>query len=319
MAKVSIIIPIYNVEKYVRRTIESAIKQTERDIEIILVNDGSTDSSGDICNGYASKDTRIKIIHKENGGLSSARNAGIKEASSEYVLLLDGDDYLANCAVETLLKIMEKYPSDLIQFRYQEVFENETPNIGQNKETIYQAHTSEELFENLYEIGGMAASGCTKLFKKDMLLKIPFITIRHEDEMWCTQAFQNPLTVTYIPNILYYYVMREESIIHSRFNVKKLDVFVIIEERIKTLRQLSLNQFLRNEYQRMYISILGLYCEAAEAKNQEALEKIKKQFIENRKNIKKYANLQGKFKILFALMSFNYYFVNMYRKGKKSK
>lgn len=104
MAKVSIIIPIYNVEKYVRKTIDSAINQTEKDIEIILVDDGSTDMSGKICDEYAQKDKRIKVIHKVNGGLSSARNAGIKVANSEYIMLLDGDDFLNVHAVSILNK-----------------------------------------------------------------------------------------------------------------------------------------------------------------------------------------------------------------------
>ena len=94
MSKVAIIIPIYNVEKYVRKTIESAVNQTEKDIEIILVDDGSRDSSGRICDEYAACDSRIKVIHKENGGLSSSRNAGTRLAKSEYVMYLDGDDYL---------------------------------------------------------------------------------------------------------------------------------------------------------------------------------------------------------------------------------
>jgi len=127
MPKVSIVIPIYNVENYVRKSIESVIYQTESDIEIILVDDGSTDSSGKICDEYASQDSRIRVIHKKNGGLSSARNAGVKIATSEYVMFLDGDDYLKNSAVERLYHTALEYPSDFVQFLYQEVEYGQNP------------------------------------------------------------------------------------------------------------------------------------------------------------------------------------------------
>lgn len=146
MAKVSIIIPIYNVEKYVRKTIDSAINQTEKDIEIILVDDGSTDMSGKICDEYAQKDKRIKVIHKVNGGLSSARNAGIKVANSEYIMLLDGDDFLNVHAVSILNKTITKYPSDFVQLfdemkKHTIIGESILKNVGiyQNEELVQLA------------------------------------------------------------------------------------------------------------------------------------------------------------------------------------
>ena len=112
MSKASIIIPIYNVCNYVKKTIESAMSQSETDIEIILVDDGSTDGSSEICDQYAEIDKRIIVIHKKNGGLSSARNAATEMASGEYVMYLDGDDYLRQDAVERCLETMKQFPSD---------------------------------------------------------------------------------------------------------------------------------------------------------------------------------------------------------------
>ena len=200
MPKASIIIPIYNVRSYVKKTIESALNQSEPDIEVILVDDGSTDGSGEICNAYAEMDRRVVVIHKKNGGLSSARNAGTEVASTEYVMYLDGDDYLRQDAVERCLEMMRQYPSDFIQFLYQEVREDNEPVLNIPIGEIYQAHTSRELFENLYKLGGVAASGATKFMRRELALQIPFENIRHEDEMWCTRAFQKNLTVTYIPD-----------------------------------------------------------------------------------------------------------------------
>jgi glycosyltransferase involved in cell wall biosynthesis len=312
MGKVSIIIPIYNVENYIEKTIDSAIKQTEHDIEIILVDDGSTDHSGCICDEFANVDARIRVVHKENGGLSSARNAGTQIATSEYVMYLDGDDYLKENAVERVLQMMREYPSDFIQFMYQEVEDGKEPSAQTEFGQIYQAHTSRELFENLYCLGGVAASGATKLFRRELMLEIPFESIRHEDEMWCTRAFQKDLTVTYISDELYYYVMRDGSIIHSSFNRKRFDSFTVSEERIQTLQLLGYNDLLSLEYKKMFGIILTLYREAKEANDDRALRVIKDKFLQQKNNIKKYRAITGKFALLFYFMCLNFSAINLY-------
>lgn len=312
MPKVSVIIPIYNVEQYVRKCIESVLAQTERDIEIILVDDGSRDRSGLICNEYASQDSRVMVIHKENGGLSSARNVGTKVASSDYVIYLDGDDYLRQDAVERCLEIMKQYPSDFIQFLYEEVREGDKPTVNAPIGEIYQAHTSGELFENLYRLGGVAASAATKFMKRSLALKIPFENIRHEDEMWCTKAFQNDLTVTYIPDVLYYYVMRDGSIIHSSFNRKKLDNFIISETRIEVLQKFGYKDLLSQEYNKLFQIVLLLYREAKVAKDKEALQIIKIKFAHHKNKINETKGLSGRFALLYKLMCANYSFINLY-------
>ena len=132
--------------------------------------------------------------------------------------------------------------------------------------------------------------------------------------MWCTHAFQKSLTVTYIPDILYFYVVRQDSIIHSSFSENKLDIFRIIEERINTLKKLKLDHLIHIEYERMFVSIIGLYCEAAEANDKKALDRIKKQFMECKNQIRKYANLRKKFNVLFRMMTLNYSFVKLYKR-----
>lgn len=122
--KVSIIIPVYNVEEYIEQCLQSIINQTYKNIEIIIVNDGSPDKSGLIIEKYSKKDSRIKVINKENGGLSSARNSGILKASGEYVLHVDGDDYIDRKAVEMLLKKAEETQADIVIGDVLLVFEN---------------------------------------------------------------------------------------------------------------------------------------------------------------------------------------------------
>lgn len=319
MPKVSIIIPIYNVRSYVKKTIESAMNQSEPDIEIILVDDGSTDGSGEICNEYAKIDRRIVVIHKKNGGLSSTRNAGTEVASSEYVMYLDGDDYLRYNAVERCLETMRQYPSDFIQFLYQEVREDNESTLNIPTGEIYQANTPRELFENLYKLGGVAASGATKFIRRELALQVPFENIRHEDEMWCTRAFQKNLVVTYIPDELYYYVMREGSIIHSGFNRHKLESFTVSEERLKVLQSLRLDDFLSWEYRKLFLLILSLYNEARNANDQISVSEIHALFEKQKSEIKQYATLQGKFHWIFQLMCRNFAAVDIYRLYWKMK
>ena len=110
---ISVIIPIYNVEKYLKDCIESILNQTYKKLEIILVNDGSTDSSGDLCEFYAKNDNRVVVIHKENGGLSEARNIGIKEARGKYLALIDSDDIISDIFIQTLYEIQKLTGSDI--------------------------------------------------------------------------------------------------------------------------------------------------------------------------------------------------------------
>lgn len=319
MAKVSIVIPIYNVENYVRKTIESVINQTERDIEIILVDDGSIDSSGGICDEYAKTDDRIVVLHKTNGGLSSARNAGTKLAKSEFLMYLDGDDFLSLKAVEKLLSVMKRYPSDFIQFRYKEIEDNKKIDDNESNGDIYQATSSQELFENLYRLGGVAASGATKLIRRELMLKVPFISIQHEDEMWCTQAFKENLTATYIEDELYYYVTRTNSIIHSTFNRKKMDIFQVMDERIKVLTDLGLHDLLGITYRKIFLSILELYQEAHKVKDDISMSEIRTIFEKYAHKIGKYALLDMKFKVLFKFMNKKFDFIKIYELYRSRK
>lgn len=121
--KISVIIPVYNTEKYLKECVESVLAQTYHNLEILLINDGATDSSPQICESYAKQDVRIKLIHKENGGLSDTRNTGIKQCSGDYVLFLDSDDYWDDPKmVEKLANQMQQYPVDILNFRYKKIY-----------------------------------------------------------------------------------------------------------------------------------------------------------------------------------------------------
>lgn len=121
---VSIVVPVYNVEKYLNRCISSIVNQTYENIEIILVDDGSKDNSGEICDEWAEKDTRIKVIHKSNGGLSSARNAGASVAQGEYISFIDSDDYIRPIMIKDLVLCCEKYNADIGIANVKQIYRN---------------------------------------------------------------------------------------------------------------------------------------------------------------------------------------------------
>ena len=128
MPKVSVIIPIYNVEKYLKECIESALSQTHKAIELILVDDGSTDNSPKICDEFARADSRIKVIHKTNGGLASARNAGLRNATGEWIMMLDGDDTIDPDTLGKCIAATEEYNSDFVRFGMKFKYPNKTIN-----------------------------------------------------------------------------------------------------------------------------------------------------------------------------------------------
>lgn len=313
MAKVSIIVPVYNIIEYLPGAVGSLLRQTEKEIEIILVDDGSTDGSGALCDQYAVGDKRIIVLHKENGGLSSARNAGVMAATSDHVLFLDGDDHLCDDAIETLIAAENRYHPDIVQFLY-----TEAEKVGQHEHhdaerwSAFVETSPREQFYHLYRLGGVAASGCTKLIKRQLLLDHPFERIRHEDEMWCTRVFPTGVTIAYIPDILYFYMMREGSLIHAQFSPEKLDVFKVKEERIRVLQALALDDLIEKEYAKIFTSIFMLYREASDGSDAMSCAVIAEQFRKNKNALLADPQIKGKHRILLQLMSVRFSFINLY-------
>ncbi len=131
---ISIIVPVYNVEQYLEKCVKSIIRQTYKNIEIILIDDGATDSSGKICDKLKLKDNRIKVIHKENGGLSDARNAGLKVAKGEYIGFVDSDDYIKEDMFETLYNLNKKYNSEISIVSYYEICKDKLIAVRESDE-----------------------------------------------------------------------------------------------------------------------------------------------------------------------------------------
>lgn len=229
---ISIIVPIYNVGKYLPKCIESILNQTFKNFELILVNDGSTDNSGVVCDDYAKKDTRIKIIHKSNGGVSSARNAGLYVAKGEYIGFVDPDDYIDKNMYEKLYRLCIDNNSDIAICRFNREINGKIQNKESTEEIIElnNMEVMNELFKgNLYRF-----SLCNKLFSKKCFNDVLFPEERiHEDLSTTYKLFANSKKAVYINYCGYIYVRRENSILTSTYNEKRLQAFIAWDEIIE--------------------------------------------------------------------------------------
>ena len=165
----SVIVPVYNVEEYLARCVDSILQQTYRNLEVILVDDGATDASGAICDAYAASDCRVKVLHKENGGLSSARNAGLEAATGEYIAFVDSDDWITPDAYAHLLDLMQKYSVKLVcggRFDVDGKTGEKTVGLCPKKEEVI---SSEELVGRIFLWQGCDSSACDKLYHRSLL------------------------------------------------------------------------------------------------------------------------------------------------------
>ena len=234
MAEVSIIVPVYQVEKYIRQCVDSILAQTFTDFELILVDDGSKDNSGKICDEYARRDERVKVIHKENGGLSDARNKGMDQAVGNYFMFVDSDDYIAPTMVECLYKNIFNENADMVVCNYLYFFENDREkDFSTNIESEVLSGT--EIFYNRKNERnyGIWTVAWNKLYKRATFGNIRFRFGKyHEDEFWANDIYQMDIKVVTIPECLYYYRQRENSIMGKKSIKRDFDIVEALQERI---------------------------------------------------------------------------------------
>lgn len=243
MAKVSVIVPVYNVEKYLHKCLSSILNQTMREIEIILVDDGSTDGSGVICDEYAGKDERVRVIHKENGGLSDARNAGVKKAASDYVLFVDGDDYIKETMIECLYKLAVQHRVDMTVCGVYNVYSNgEKPQCEVLEE--FQCDNV-EAFGHVLVGQKIPGTVCNKLIKREIAQSLVFPVGRlYEDAFYTTQLMQHVQSVYVTTEPMYYYFHRAGSITTTPFQKQDMDLvdayeknFAVVEKKFPQITE----------------------------------------------------------------------------------
>lgn len=218
---ISVIVPVYNMEQYLDRCVQSILHQTYSNLEIILVDDGSVDKSPAMCDDYAQKDGRVKVVHKKNGGLSDARNAGLRIATGSYIGYVDSDDWIEPDMYESMYLACERENADLVVCRYKEVYKNKT--IDKSSEDCVVL--SQEDILNIYLCGHdqyqIYNSVWSKLFKRQLVEDMDFpVGHNSEDIMYTTKAFCRLTKAVYIDRALYNYVLdRDGSIMND--DVKK--------------------------------------------------------------------------------------------------
>lgn len=235
--KISVIVPVYNVEKYLCKCIDSIINQTYTNLEIILIDDGSPDNCGVVCDDYFLKDNRIKVIHKENGGLSDARNAGLDIAIGDYISFIDSDDYIHKDFYKTLINLIVKYNADIAQCEFLDVYEEDVDNFSNDKLYINEKITilnNNEAINNLFNENYVnTVVVWNKLYKKELFKNIRYPKGKiHEDEYTTYKLLFSAKKIVSISMQMYYYLRRSNSIMGKGFNIKSLDKLYAYYEQI---------------------------------------------------------------------------------------
>ena len=233
------IVPVYNAEKYLRKCLDSIVNQTYKNLEIILVDDGSTDSSGLICDEYAGKDKRIHVVHQPNKGLSTARNVGIKTATLSYITFVDSDDYIELDTYEVVAKSIREYDPDLVFFREKTVdLEGRTVFINGDAPTG-KVLFKDRCFAEDRIIGQMINGMCDKVYRAEILRSIEFETgrIHGEDYLFNLKALIHVERVVYIDQIKYSYVTNPQSITRRSFTPAVFDQIYFKDEVFKIAKE----------------------------------------------------------------------------------
>lgn len=231
---ISVIIPVYNVEEYVERCILSIINQTYKELEIILVNDGSTDNSLSICSYYASKDPRIKIINKSNGGLSSARNAGLNVCTGDFISFIDSDDWLAIETYEKLINTYSKEKPDIIIFGRYNHYKKTNEKIKGYCPKKYEIINSEETLRRSFLYDCMDFSSCDKLYKSNLWFSFRFPEGKvSEDVGVLYKVIDNAKSILLVPEPFYNYYHRNNSITSSGFYINLMDAYYFCNDIIE--------------------------------------------------------------------------------------
>ena len=274
---ISVIVPVYRVEKYLERCVKSILSQTYKNLEVILVDDGSPDQCPAICDACAEKDARVKVIHQENKGLSGARNAGIDAASGEYLVFVDSDDYVSPHFIEELYQLLQDTGCAIGQCRFSYVKGNGLVEEGDSAFCIYRG---ESLMEQLY--GPEEKATCfvvawNKLYRAELFketgIRYPEGRI-HEDEATTYRLFHEAKKLAFLDRALYGYYTENGGSITSVFSAKRLQWLTAHEERIAFFKKNGYEKLLPAAYRKLCDACITFYFRCTEqVKDAEELKK----------------------------------------------
>lgn len=315
MKKVSVIVPVYNVEKFLPRCIESLQAQIYENIQIILVDDGSTDGSGAICDAYAAKDPRITVHHQSYGGVSDARNKGLELAQGEYIIFLDSDDSANEHYVSRLLENMEKYDLDISQGCLLRIKDGVIPPYTYEEKPV-------EIFDGLqmqwkiFERNRFFSMClCGKLFKRELFEGLTFPVGRiNEDESMIYLLMYRSKRVGIVDDYLYYYHYNGDSITEKRYNIHRLDCFYMLREKFAFFREKGLTA-LADKTANEYFSQMSIVFnhKKEQVDDYETIKKKAKEiYKQDRKDILNKAHLRSDRRLFCILSYLSVGFVKLY-------
>ena len=302
----SVVVPVYNVENYLKECVDSILRQSFTDFELILVDDGSKDGSGTICDAYAQADTRVKVIHKENGGQSTARNTGVRAASGKYVVFLDSDDFIDTADFFSDLYNAQKQDTDVIIFRYYKYFSLEKKSDCGVSMADIPMQTKGVFLTELVKRDAFFCSCWSKCVRKKLLEENNICfdeTLRCEDMDWYYQVVSAAKQFVVLDKPYINYRQRENSVT-SVFNPKSIEDYVVTIDKWYSLLE---NLEDPAEREALMASLAKLYCNLliSYARNANRLKHIKKQIF-SFKNLLQYqlnprTKMIGRFTNLFGL------------------
>ncbi|MGI1659317.1 MAG: glycosyltransferase [Desulfitobacterium sp.] len=312
--KISIVVPIYNVERHLDQCVGSIRDQTYSHLEIILVDDGSPDGCPEMCDDYAKQDSRIKVIHQINGGLSEARNSGLSVATGEYILFVDADDYIDLNACESLIDIMNKQKPDIVVGNVRRIEGSKVFEMSHALDTQAKTIAGADFLKNELKTKTMHRVVCPNLFKREFLLanQLEFkVGILHEDAQFTPRAFLRAKEVMGTNLTFYNYLIREGSITKKAdLTVNGIDLIQTCYELAgiyKALRDKELIRLLNDDLVTLYL--YGFQIGRLYRKEYKPL--ISKGFL-----IKRALSLRNRGKVILFVISIRlYFFINAFLKA----
>ena len=301
---ITLIIPVYMVEPYLNRCISSIVRQTYKNLEIILVDDGSKDSCPAICDRWAKKDKRIRVIHRENGGLSAARNSGIDAAQGEYLAFVDSDDFVSEEFIEALYQACKRTKSQIAQCRYEYV---DGDVMTKDKEEVTEpteVFSGKEMIKGMsWRDGAYNVVAWNKLYHKSVFEGVRYPEGRiHEDEATTHKLFYQAEQVAFVYRYLYGYYTGGTSITRDKFSLKRLDWEWAVRNRLTFLKERQETEILIPMYKIYMDGTIDLYYKIKELlQDEQTAKEIKERLKSTYKELKKYGGTPLKTKIGYGI------------------
>lgn len=304
---VSVIIPAYNAEKYLGFCLDTVIAQTHKNLEIIVINDGSKDNTGKICDEYAEKDSRIRVIHQENHGVAFTRNVGLDKATGEYIAFIDSDDYVKDIYIETLLKTCIEKNCKITICKSFDTDKREMFDLPYSYNV--RTYDSDFLLHNLSYLSDSNEVVNTMIFHKSVFDNLRFPAgLIYEDSYIYFDYIKNAERIAFIDTVLYYYFLSPNSIMRSNFSIKSFDMLAAYERKLEVLKENDCEQsyqIVSRDYLYTVSRMIGQtkYCDkfTSEFKKQK-IKELRKKYRELKRINKNNPYFKGRFKLVSDLL-----------------